>query len=621
MLRSGLAVLAASFAFFACDRAETSHRSADDPSVAADADPALALANACGRLNGGESLRANSPQDSARSCANNYRLVMQGDGNLVQYPVGAGAATWSTGTYNRGGVTAAMQGDGNFVVYAASGAPLWHTHTSGNPGAYLAVQDDGNVVVYTAANKALWSSRTGLLADIGSVDVGSRTIHCLPSAARGADINRCLATARDDTEMFGARWTVQLTGKVYALIDASDLIVLDFPVVFTADAGAGRCGWLDRNVKSDVYDSTCPYFQARPGLYNPNSDKIGLVTAVNSHDVVVNRIIVDGNYLQRRGQNNCNLYDEFGMTACADVAFVRCADCQLLNSAIANGVNDDNMPHYGYMSGFIDTPRIVVVNNLFAHAGKTAYVPTPVFASLDGQRQNCFEMVARTADVRGINVGGNEVFECGDGGLVFNAKQGRALTGNIQYNSLFQRQYMNISHEILVYTQAENPSLPWSDLGGPWNGTDPNQVLMIHDNVIDCAWGGTHRGCPVGITIGGRGWKQDTWLLGGRVFRNTINAARIGIDINQGGMRGSILGDRLTNVQDNCFDKRTAVKINFLSRGISDVVANRIVGNCQSGGVAAYDNVDVPTFTAHDTWSCSWGRGNPDCRYPQYPDP
>lgn len=52
-----------------------------------------------------------------------------------------------------------MQGDGNLVLYSGSRA-LWHTGTNGNPGAYFLVQADGNLVVYSSANKALWHSRT-----------------------------------------------------------------------------------------------------------------------------------------------------------------------------------------------------------------------------------------------------------------------------------------------------------------------------------------------------------------------------------------------------------------------------------------------------------------------------
>lgn len=59
-----------------------------------------------------------------------------------------------------GGFTAAMQTDGNFVVYDGGGRALWSTRTNGNPGAWLVLQTDGNLVLYRADGRVLWSTRT-----------------------------------------------------------------------------------------------------------------------------------------------------------------------------------------------------------------------------------------------------------------------------------------------------------------------------------------------------------------------------------------------------------------------------------------------------------------------------
>ena len=96
--------------------------------------------------------------DSRRSCDGGYRLVMQGDGNLVLYVEG-GAALWSSDTFGTGSDRAVMQGDGNFVVYDATNQPHFDTGTQ-SVGAYLAVQGDGNLVVYSAGGAPLWASNT-----------------------------------------------------------------------------------------------------------------------------------------------------------------------------------------------------------------------------------------------------------------------------------------------------------------------------------------------------------------------------------------------------------------------------------------------------------------------------
>jgi hypothetical protein len=93
---------------------------------------------------------------SIKSCDGRFTLIMQTDGNLVLYF--NGVALWATDT-NGCGDHAVMQGDGNFVVYAASNAPCWSSNTANNPGAFLTLQNDGNLVIYNGP--AIWSSNTG----------------------------------------------------------------------------------------------------------------------------------------------------------------------------------------------------------------------------------------------------------------------------------------------------------------------------------------------------------------------------------------------------------------------------------------------------------------------------
>ena len=53
-----------------------------------------------------------------------------------------------------------MQGDGNLVVYSASGQACWASHTAGNNGAKLRLWDKGILTIDRADNNAwLWTSR------------------------------------------------------------------------------------------------------------------------------------------------------------------------------------------------------------------------------------------------------------------------------------------------------------------------------------------------------------------------------------------------------------------------------------------------------------------------------
>ncbi len=104
-----------------------------------------------------------NPGDTLTSMNKAFVLVMQDDGNLVQYQVDAagtrGASTWASNTSGKAGAKAVMQNDGNFVVYAADGkTPLWSSHTAGHPGTMLQIGDDGLVIIGDGSPTPVWSS-------------------------------------------------------------------------------------------------------------------------------------------------------------------------------------------------------------------------------------------------------------------------------------------------------------------------------------------------------------------------------------------------------------------------------------------------------------------------------
>jgi surface antigen len=75
-----------------------------------------------------------------------YRLVLQGDSNLVEY--GPSGPLWASNTVGACCAWVASQSDGNIVAYR-NGVALWNTGTGSSAGgAVLVIQDDGNVVVY-----------------------------------------------------------------------------------------------------------------------------------------------------------------------------------------------------------------------------------------------------------------------------------------------------------------------------------------------------------------------------------------------------------------------------------------------------------------------------------------
>ncbi len=124
----------------------------------ATAGPATSTLSTGERLVAGEQL--SSP-------AGTFRMIMQGDGNLVVY--GPAGATWASRTSTPGTVLV-IQDDGNVVAYSPAGSAVWNAGTQGSFGARLVLQDDGNLVVYRGDNSPAWSSWSSLAPRRSSLD-------------------------------------------------------------------------------------------------------------------------------------------------------------------------------------------------------------------------------------------------------------------------------------------------------------------------------------------------------------------------------------------------------------------------------------------------------------------
>src|SRR5262249_12466158 len=127
---------------------------------------AASCSTAVTKMDPGKTLHAG---ESIKSPNGSYRLIMQGDGNLVLYAPG-GNPLWHPGTNGNPDAWAVMQTDGNFVVYSAADSPLWHSHTYGNPGAYLTLGDDSRMRILTADGKELWNVGGSGVVVVSAID-------------------------------------------------------------------------------------------------------------------------------------------------------------------------------------------------------------------------------------------------------------------------------------------------------------------------------------------------------------------------------------------------------------------------------------------------------------------
>lgn len=147
------------------------------------------------------------PNESVTSPDDRYRLIQQGDGNLVLYSPN-GRALWATGTDGNPGARTVMQSDGNLVVYSAASKPLWNSVTAGQNGARLEVQNDANLVVYNG-NVAKWASysRDSRLA-VGEMLLADQSI----TSAQGK--YKLLMQADSNLVLYGPRGAIWSTNTV-----------------------------------------------------------------------------------------------------------------------------------------------------------------------------------------------------------------------------------------------------------------------------------------------------------------------------------------------------------------------------------------------------------------------
>jgi hypothetical protein len=99
------------------------------------------------------------PNQSVSSMNGQYTLILQADGNLVEYDA-SGVPLWASGTAGQHVTAAIMQADGNLVLYNGNTA-VWNTLTPGHPGAYLNLQNNGALIIGDGGTQ-LWDAQINL---------------------------------------------------------------------------------------------------------------------------------------------------------------------------------------------------------------------------------------------------------------------------------------------------------------------------------------------------------------------------------------------------------------------------------------------------------------------------
>ncbi|MGW4382479.1 hypothetical protein [Kitasatospora sp. NPDC004531] len=108
-----------------------------------------AAANSTQGLLGGQSLNIGDSIVSNSSGSTWFELVLQSDGNLVEYRWDGGSrrACWATGTNGSGAHHATYQTDGNFVLYTQGGTALWSSNSAGTAVITVSITTSGWLLV------------------------------------------------------------------------------------------------------------------------------------------------------------------------------------------------------------------------------------------------------------------------------------------------------------------------------------------------------------------------------------------------------------------------------------------------------------------------------------------
>jgi hypothetical protein len=123
----------------------------------------------CGVIQAGEGLRLGT---SINNCAGTFSLILQTDGNFVEYN-NNGAAYWYTNTQGKNSSALYMQSDGNVVLYDTNRVPLWSSGTQGNPGASLYFHDNGALDIQSSNGTVIKSLCAPMMAPAAPAQCGT----------------------------------------------------------------------------------------------------------------------------------------------------------------------------------------------------------------------------------------------------------------------------------------------------------------------------------------------------------------------------------------------------------------------------------------------------------------
>jgi len=245
-------------------------------------------AGATSTLYAGNSLKLG---DALYSNNGGYKLTLQPNGNLVLRS--GEKELWTSGTAGQGVDSAALQGDGNFVLYTAGGNYVTGTGQNGAviptakfaQNVSLTVDDTGNVLLYDGARVVLWETRTSDGQRLASEWTWWRELHSgdWASAVTGL-VPVALSTESDSGVVFQDGLIVGLENgaiQQWAASPGQEAVVVVEPTndAHWTELEAGMLSESVKNSAAGVLADTGPFTCAKWQCSTPSGLKEGIAFA------------------------------------------------------------------------------------------------------------------------------------------------------------------------------------------------------------------------------------------------------------------------------------------------------------------------------------------------------
>lgn len=223
----------------------------------------------------------------------NFRLVLQGDGNVVLRNWLTRESLWSSGSQQENGTELLLQADGNLVLKTSTGEMVWSSDTANQGVIEARLLDSGYLVLRDAQNTVVWTTQE-------NVDEPDDTIKPLISLIGNANISLLQGSAFNDP---GATANDNVDGDISQLVtvtgSVNTSVIGNYTLSYNVSDAAGNAA----DTVSRVVEITPPPAPLRNSLA-PSDELVldeRLTSSNESYELVMQS---DGNLVLYQVSNN-----------------------------------------------------------------------------------------------------------------------------------------------------------------------------------------------------------------------------------------------------------------------------------------------------------------------------